>query len=106
MQTAPGMRQRVGIITYIEFDYQREQIKSYACGMSHRNAAENSEETSETSSPSIASSSHQSCTQEKDVTRVTTVRTASSDLIRPLVKLILLPGSTASITPHAESQDQ
>ena len=42
----PGTRQRVGFVTYIEFDYQCEQIKSHARGMSHRSAAENSDETS------------------------------------------------------------
>jgi len=43
----PGTRQRVGIITYIEFDYQCEQIKSYARGMSYQSATRNSDETSD-----------------------------------------------------------
>jgi len=43
----PGTRQRVGIITYIEFDYQCEQIKSYACGMSYQSTTRNSDETSD-----------------------------------------------------------
>jgi len=42
----PGTRQRVGIVTYIEFDYQCEQTKSSARGMSHRSASKNSDETS------------------------------------------------------------
>ena len=42
----PGTRQRVGIVTYIEFDYQCEQTKSPARGMSHRSATRNSDETS------------------------------------------------------------
>jgi len=38
------------------------------------------------------------------VTRVVTVRTASSELVRPLVKIVLLPGAaTASPPPHLDS---
>jgi len=36
----------VGIVTYIEFDYQCEQTKSHARGMPYQSAAGNSNETS------------------------------------------------------------
>jgi len=46
IRRVPRMRQRVGIVTYIEFDYQCEQIKSHARGMSYQSATRNSDETS------------------------------------------------------------
>jgi len=43
-------------------------------------------------------------TGDDGVTRVVTVRTASSELVRPLVKIVLLPGAaTASPPPHLNS---
>jgi len=41
----PEIRQRV-VVMYIEFDYQCEQTKYPARGMSHRSASRNSDETS------------------------------------------------------------